>query len=223
MSIRHKALIFCGFFGFLSLLILPQFITHVQLMAQERAIPPAESASSSPPPPSQAVPWYRDPARMALAGTLAGAAVGAIATTLAAFMTGFINLRVRKITNEHEREMRQLISQHELQKLSVQKQLEVYGGFFEKIVEFDSVAPKDLPDGLFKGLISVISAFEQSYPFLDKETIKVFDEQISIPFKNQEFEKMLYEKGDSTLYREVRNRLMRKVMPTAKAFLDSFK
>jgi len=138
-------------------------------------------------------------------------------------MTGFINLRVRKITNEHEREMRQLISQHELQKLSVQKQLEVYGNFFEKIVEFDSVAPKDLPDGLFKGLIGVMAAFQQSYPFLDKETIKVFDEQISIPFNNQEFEKMLYEKGASVLYREIRNRLMRKVMPTAKAFLDSFK
>jgi hypothetical protein len=201
----------------------PQVGGHFQAAAQEPASPPAVSVPSSPPAQSQRIPWYRDPARTALAGTISGAIVGGLATTFAAFMTGFINLRVRKITNEHELQIRELTRQHELQKISVQKQLEVYGSFNETIVKFTLITPEDSPVTVFDELIDVIAAFERSYPFLDKQTIKTFDELISSPFNNQEFVKIYQERGAVALYHEVRQRLMRHVIPTARRFLDSLK
>ena len=223
MRIRYKVLIAWAFFEFLSWLIFPHLVAHVQPVAQELTAPPELSAPSSPPVQSQRIPWYRDPARMALVGAISGAVVGAVATTCAAFMTGLINLRVRKITNEHELRLRELIRQHELQKLSVQKQLEVCGSFAEQIVKFNLIKPGDLSVGIFDALVDVMAAFERSYPFLDKQTAKTFDEQISIPFKNQEFVKMYQERGVEALYNEVRQRLMRHVLPTLRAFLDSIK
>jgi hypothetical protein len=133
-------------------------------------------------------------------------------TCLAAFLAAFIALRVRNLTN-----------QHELRKMNLEKQLSVYGRFFEKIVQIDLIDYKDDPDVLFKALVDILAEFERSYPFLDKQTIKVFDEQISVPFTKQEFTNMFYEKGYDAVYKEIRHRLMGNVIPTSKAFLDQFK
>jgi len=53
--------------------------------------------------------------------------------------------------------------------------------------------------------------------------IKAFDEQINTPFNNQEFAKMIKERGEKTVFDEVRRRLMTYVLPAVKTFLDSFK
>jgi len=149
-------------------------------------------------------PWYKDPTLAAL--------IGVFGTTFAAFLTAIIALRVRKLTNRHE-----------LRKMTLEKQLTVYGDFFEKIVQIDLIDLKDDASKLVIELIDLVAQFERSYPYLDKQTIKVFNEQIAIPIEGEMFTNMLYEKGYEATYKEVRYRLMGKVLPTAKAFLDQFK
>jgi hypothetical protein len=208
MARIYKVILYLGFFGLLSIPIFQPFVEVPHVSAQATPAPEVVPAPAIPPAQPQRVPWYRDPARTALAG----AGAGALATSLAALITGLMNLRVRKLT-----------SKHELQKLSLEKQLTVYGNFFRKIVQVDILDAKDDPDMLFQLLMDLIAEYERSWPFLDKQTTKVFTEEISKPFEKEEFIRLFDEKGYDALYKEVRYRLMGKVMPTAKEFLDYYK
>jgi hypothetical protein len=201
-----KILIFLSFLSFSS--ILPVWTSaQVQSPPSPQAVgepAPPLAASPSVPRLAQMEPWYKDPTLAAL--------IGVFGTTFAAFLTAIIALRVRKLTNRHE-----------LRKMTLEKQLTVYEDFFAKIVQIDLIDSKDDPSNLVRALIDLVAQFERSYPYLDKQTIKVFNEQIAIPIEGEMFTNMLYEKGYEATYKEVRYRLMGKVLPTAKAFLDQFK
>ena len=223
MSKLYSVMIISGFLGLLVFSVVPPFVGHLQPSAREVTTSAAVPAPAQGDGERQRVLWYRDPARTALIGGISGAVVGAIATTCAAFMTGLIHVRVRKITNEHELQLRELVRQHERQKISIQKQLEVCGSFAEQIVKFNLIIHDKSSVGVFDGLIEVIATFERSYPFLDKQTAKTFDELISIPFKNEEFVSLYQEKGGKALYHEVLQRLTQHVLPALRAFFDSIK
>jgi hypothetical protein len=208
-----KIILCFGFLGFVGALAFQSFLWSGKAFSQEVVTPPAATTPSSPSPEAKtaptapSAPWYKDPALTAVAG--------ALATGVAALIAGLISLWVRWLTKKHE-----------MQKIALEKQLEIYGTLFEKISEFDILDPVT-PKELLDHIIELMATFEKSYPFLDKHTIKVFDKEISIPFNQKEFTNMLLsedaDKGYTKVYTEIRHRLADKVMPAAKKFLDRFK
>ena len=116
-----------------------------------------------------------------------------------------------------------LTNVHELQKVAFEKNLDVYEHLFGKIAEFEWIEKKDAGKVLGK-IIEIIVEFEKNYPFLDEETVKIFNTKISIPVKSGRLAG-----GDTTednigeLYNNFRDILTVDILPTARKYLDQFK
>ncbi len=109
-----------------------------------------------------------------------------------------------------------------LEGVFIAQQLEAYQYFMRVAARFHSInVPEVMPHEEFTHeALFLISAFQKSYPFLDQETIHVFNEKICDPVLKFQRNSCLNDRARRDLYDELYDGLTIHVLPTAKKYLD---